>query len=340
MTIVRRVLMVVSLLAVMGTMRTSLANAAPLLHRRTFALSVLKRYSPQGFYIVHTYEHTPWSYRLGDHSIQFGKANFMDFVPGHTRLSVITALGTAVHESTHNFSRKLSWLLLSKSKRPWISSLAVPIRIGEICLVRLTPWFPSAEIAPLIPNAVRDLRFSTYVSPSNPDQSTQQIGIYGLLDEFNAYYHGTHTAVDLYGYFAHRAATSPADWLAWIQSVEPVISARGQFKIFILASLIWARQHHPARYAGFLANHEAVQAFLKTDAGWVRLLSRYKKLKARLVAHLRREGQKVSEGARFFTIGTCGVGTARQSVTACRKVLDSPRFVRMEGRLEKAAETH
>jgi hypothetical protein len=75
--------------------------------------------------------------------------------------------------------------------------------------MKKTKTFPSREIIPSIPENLRTFRFSDYVETTNEIQSTQNEGIYGLLDEFNSYYQGTKASFDL---LPLRESGKSANW--------------------------------------------------------------------------------------------------------------------------------
>jgi len=249
------------------------ACAEPAAVRRNFALDVLQEYAPDGYEVVSLYESTPWSYALPGRSIQMSPADFMVFVRGSGEMDTVASLPTAVHETCHNFARKMPWYYLTQRKETWRECLAIPMRRGEVALVPITPTFPTKEIVPRIPATLRDIRFDIYVNSKTPEQTTQQSGVYGLLDEFNAYQQGTRTALDLEGWYAKGG--TPQAWERWRTGVEGLYSAHPQFKLFILAWLAQAREKHPEAYRAFLENRTAVETFLRVDVLFSDTIKRY-----------------------------------------------------------------
>lgn len=304
--------------------------------RRTFALDVLRRYAPDGYEVIERYEQTPWSYSLPGRSITMSKGDFMAFVRGEQPMDIVENLPTAVHEGCHNYSRKMVWYMLQAQRQPWRDSIALPIKKGEVLLITVTQTFPAARAADRIPASLRDFRFKTYVSPSNPNQTTQQMGVYGLLDEFNAYQNGARTAADLLGWYERETPRSGEAWLKHFQAFEGTYAARGQFKLFILAWLAEARERHKDIYRNFLANREAVRAFLRIDQEFEAIIRRYNAARPGLYARLRARGLQVTEDERGIRIGDRGIGTSTLEYRQAMAELSKPTYAALEKELRAA----
>jgi hypothetical protein len=288
------------------------AAAAPSPPPRAFALDVLARYAPDGRAIIARYESTPWAYRLSDRSISMSPTDFMDFVQARGPVDIVAALPTAVHETCHSYSRKLTWQVLCETHQPWRESLALPMGPGTELLVPLTPVFPSAAIAPRIDVSLREARYRTYIATDNANQTTQSKGIYGLLDELNAYRWGTRTAIDLLAWHQREGPRTRQSWTKGLQAVEGVYPARAQMTLFILTWLLEARIHHPIAYRAFIENTAAVKAFVTIDDVFARDIERYARVKAEILRETgMRETSDCIEMGGGFAIGTGTVEYAR-----------------------------
>lgn len=332
--------------AVLALLCMQCALAAPVKDRTAFALDVLKRYAPSGYDVIEQYDSTPWSFKLSDRSITMTRADFMTFVRGSSELEIVFDLVTAVHECCHNYSRKMPWYYFSRAHEKWREAIALPIAKGETIIVPLTLNFPAREIADRIPASLRDMRFRVYVDTPSTSQTTQLMGVYGLLDEFDAYLQGTRTGVDLEGWYAREAPpTAPlpnsgpgavgSPWLAWMQSIEPIYPARAQFKLFILVWLTVARERHPDAFRAFMSNPVALRAFVKIDDAFDATIRRYLADRAALLKRLRAQGLTVAETDDAIRIGDRGTGSGTPSYRAA--LAELAKYAALEREIRKAA---
>lgn len=313
------------------------AAAAPSTRARAFALEILARYAPDGRAIIERYESSPWAYRLPDRSISMSQTDFMDFVPGGTPAEIVAALPTAVHETCHSYSRKLAWKMLSETHQPWHESLALPISAGVDLLVPITPTFPSATLAPRIDPDLRDARYRTYVATDNANQSTQSKGVYGLLDELDAYRWGTQTAVDLLAWHRREGPHTRESWTKGLQAVEGMYPARAQMKLFILTWLLEARTHHAREWQAFLDNPTAARALFAVDDAYDRTIRRYAQVKADILREtgMRETGDRIEMGGGF------AIGTGAPEYARFTRALARPDLQALEQMLRaRAAATH
>ena len=296
-------------------------------------MEMLRKYAPAGYQVVYQYDHTSWAYKQPGCSIRMSRADFMAFVQGSTPMEMAVGLPTAVHETCHSYSSKMAWYYKEKRNLGCGHFMAYPMDLDEVAVVRVTPTFPAVETVARIPAAARTHRCETYISRASRDQTTQKFGIYGLVDEFNAYSQGTRTAVDLGAFYEREAPRDPRACLQYFQAVNGISSARLEFKIFILAYLAEAKARNPTMYRAFVANRELMRAFFRVDALFAATMQRYHRNQGAIVARLRSSGITVSENDRFLTIGDRGVGTNTLSERSLDAVLAQPAFRSLEQEL-------
>jgi hypothetical protein len=322
------------LLLVLACLAPALAAPAD---RRAFALEVLRECDPSGFEVIEQYETSPWSFKLPDRSISMSKGDFMAFVPGRSEVEIVCDLVTAVHEECHNYARKMVWPMLERAHEKWRDSVALPVRLGVVFLVPVTETFPAREAAARIPKSLRNVRYQTYVDSPNPNETTQKSGVFGLLDEFNAYQQGTRAGVDVEAWLARHAPQTADTWLSWLRAVEPVYYARAEFKLFILAWLATAKERHPSAYRAFLGNREAVRAFVRIDDEYAATIRRYLAARAARLDALRKQGLEVLAEGRSIRIGSNGIGTGDAEYAAFQVEVARPVYVALEREVRKAA---
>jgi hypothetical protein len=106
-------------------------------------------------------------------------------------------------------------------------------------------FFPSAKLAVEIPVARRTFRFKTYITGTS---STQAHGLLGLLNEFNAYYHGFKTQWNLRPAYIEMFDDPVNGYVRWINRCSSLAEAYYEFRFFILEYLRMARVVYPKLY--------------------------------------------------------------------------------------------
>lgn len=276
---------------------------------RSLALGILREYSPTGYYILDRFNNLPAQYIYGE------RLDFMEFIEGDRPTEVAASLNTAVHEVCHAYTHAVALQMLAqRAAKPARGARYGAYYIGgeETILVQHTPVFAARETAGYFPEALRTFRFSTYISPSEENLGTQVEGIYGLLGEFTAYYHGTKTAVEMIGFFKNETAQAPEDWFKYFASVNGTFYSYLEFKLYILKYLQYARDKYPAIHRQILENREFKEAFLKIERGFAETLRRYFAAKQEIQALLRSKGCDVSESDEYLWV-TQGVKRVGQT---------------------------
>ncbi|AVX40812.1 Copper amine oxidase N-terminal domain-containing protein (plasmid) [Carboxydocella thermautotrophica] len=219
---------------------------------------ILQKYCPDGNYIVNEYEKA-----VND------KSQFKNYIePGN----VAGSINTIVHELNHGFTYKMPYKLLGKESY-YNRYSAFYISNKEIILVKHTPVFNSLEIAKDIPQNLRTYRFGLYIlnNDNTPNLGSQIEGIYGLLDEFNAYYQGTKAAYELYNYYFSKYIDNKT--FDYFKGVYGTYTAYAEFKFFILKYLLYAKKYYPNIYNDIINNKEFKLAFNKIDKLYFDLIS-------------------------------------------------------------------
>lgn len=264
---------------------------------------LLSTFAPAGKYIIDRCNQAPSVFNLDNLTVRMNACpNYLQWVNGHSTDEVIAGLSSAVHEMTHDYQFRVAYAILGEEKKP--------VREGDqyhayftgddTVLVKQTPVFPTSEMAELFPPELRTARFPIYVYPACQTGSHVD-GIYGLLDEFDAYYMGTKTAMDFLPYYQQTAKT-PENWFAFLDDVHRQYFAYAEFKLYMLNYLRFARDRYPAIYRGIMVNRQFKQAFCAVESGYARVLTDFFSAKAGIFAHLRAAGYQVSEDEDNITV--------------------------------------
>ena len=297
------------------------------------AWQLLKQYDPNGYKIVTSYYNTPASFRVAGRSINLGgDVDFIAFMNGATDADIANDLNTVVHEMCHLYTHRLAYKALRANSALYNSRKRYSlfyINEKDSILVTQTKTFPSKEIAQVIPEKLRTLRFKNYIYPSQPNQGTQIEGVYGLLDELNAYYQGTKTSMNLYQYYVKETKQTPADWFNFFAEIDATYFAYLEFKFYILKYMIWGQKKHPYIFQGIMANRNFRKAYNTIDMGFGALIDKYFKLKAQILEKLKKKGHKVRQTERYTFIDNRGRGNFLQPYNLLKSELSKPAYQQM-----------
>jgi hypothetical protein len=291
---------------------------------------LLSTYSPEGYYILDEYYKAPAEY--GGHSIS-GDDDFSTWIDGASEQEIVKSLNTVVHEMDHAYTGKLYLKALQETGRAADGDYsAFYLGDGETRLVRHTGVFLTREIDSMYPKKLVTERYATYVHPSTPDMGSQQDGIYGLLDEWNAYYHGTRTSADLYDYYRERRDDAEG-WREFFADYYSTYYAYLEFKSYILVYMMYAKRNYPQYFRGFMNNADLLHALKRTDERWSTLINHFKVLKKNCMADLSAKGARVEEKDGYLYINGTGYGNFSDVYTNFQEELKKPVYQEIAGAL-------
>jgi len=184
-------------------------------------------------------------------------------------IEVLDEINSIVHESTHHFNSSTSWGSMNfvVSENKFISVTKTEIFKSNLIVNDMLKRNPK----------VKDMfRFDTYVN-TNRNMCSSTSGIYGLMNEYCAYYNGALSAIILYEVFKEKHAPNEKDINYFnaseeekffrdmekelAMSVMSSVSAFYQFNAFIGAYLMHAKENYYDIYTGILNNSLLVDAY-------------------------------------------------------------------------------
>ncbi|MDK2821461.1 MAG: hypothetical protein PWP31_1426, partial [Clostridia bacterium] len=230
-------------------------------------LDLLKKYSPDGYFILNS-------------SLSRNK----DFMRWFKSENSLEDIGTAVHEECHGYTHSYSYKNGYDGNRYSLFYLGD----GQTITVRHTKVFKSEEIAATIPENLRTFRYC-YIGNAPDNLNSNADGVYGLLNEFTAYYYGVKADYELYDYYMTLKQT-PETWLNYIGNIEGQYISYAEFKFYILKYLIYAKEKHPDIYDEIIKNKEFKIAFNTIDQKFYNLINNYFNKKKELFKYLRKMG--------------------------------------------------
>lgn len=300
------------------------------------ALRYIRNYDPEGYDILKAYYKAPVEYEFEQVNISLSdQADIRKYIDSSNQEVFMNSLNTVVHESCHGYTHHTVFRVLEKQNIPfeWGEHYSLfYIDKSEQMLVKHTNTFPSAELHGSLPDSLITSRYHTYIYPSSAI-STQTIGIYGLLDEWHAYYHGTKNSVNQFPYYEIYAKNDYERWAAYFTGVHGTYLAYPEFKLYILHYLIQAEQNAPEVYEAILANDAFRDTFRRIDRLFGNLLDQYTQLKTKTLQDLMMAGVNCGEDEEFVFLGPMGYGNFRLTFDRLMLALETPHYRAMWERL-------
>ena len=122
----------------------------------------------------------------------------------------------------------------------------------------------------LIPESLITSRYETYILG---DSSTQEEGIIGLLDELNAYYHGTKFSFDMLPIYK---TVYPDNYLnEWVMGLQSTMTAYYEFDFWIKEYLLHAKINYPELFSEIIKKGSALDIFISIREKYKTLISKY-----------------------------------------------------------------
>lgn len=253
---------------------------------------LLQRASPYGYRVLLDYEKVPNTFQTGNRRMILSKADAARWLKGRTWDELTSACVVMVHETMHGLCRLLA-SRLSEDAASRRGSIVVRPHVDRDLLVLSTECFPSREFAHSAITALQTApRFSTYVTSKVPDLGTQAFGIYGLLDEFNAYYSGSRVACDLVQHFLKtpQSLGAGAVWVKQLGSASGMLVPHQEFRGYIFSYLAFAEKAHPEIYKEILGNETFITGFRAVDSAFQALAAEFYRNFPTLIAKLQQSG--------------------------------------------------
>jgi len=274
---------------------------------RTVIDELLRTYSPTGKYIFDRIRQCPETFDCGGVTVRINPSiDYTTYLKDRTPDGLIADATLIVHEMTHEYQYRIAYAVLAERKtKPQGYRYHAYYTGEETILVQQTKVYRTAEMQGLFPAEQRTARFPLYIFPAR-ETGAQLDGIYGLLDEYNAYYLSTKTALDFLSYYRYSRNGTREDWFHFLDNMNRYYFAQAEFRLFILNYLRYAKERHPDVYAGIMGNADFRQAFSAVDAGYQQLLEDYFAAREAIFADLRVAGYEVSEDDEFTRIGKDG----------------------------------
>ena len=156
------------------------------------------------------------------------------------------------------------------------------------------------------------------------------------MDEWNAYYHGTNTAYNLYSYYTVKSDDDPQVYLEHITDIAGTYFAYYEFKYYILSYMIYAKKNHPEAYKDILENLKLKKAYRAIDRDYTKLNKDFQFRMKRIekILSARPEMPEVAIKNGYYFIGRKGVDLFTEERDVLKTELAKPNFIAMDALLK------
>ena len=294
---------------------------------------ILSAHSKTGMGVMNLLDTLPQKFKIGSTTLtKGGNKNWSRYI--RNPYDIASRLSTTVHETFHSVEGRLSYHLIVQNHTEtfrWGDKYnSYFIDAERPMLVKRTVLYNSNELKDLIPEELREFRYKLYIADSG-NLSSQVHGIYGLMEEWNAYYLGNRTGVDLYAYYLERAKKKPGDMLKYVSQVGGSYFAYYEFKYFILKYLENARENHREVYEAMMANSELRRAFTEIDTAFASLIEEFMQSLAQIETDLATfTDEKVRMRPGILFIGSGGTGFFQKEADQFKEALNDDALKEIE----------
>lgn len=264
--------------------------------------------------------------------------DFMVFVQGYDRQSILSDISTVVHEACHMYQGQMPNVLLSKQGVPidFKSDYTVYfISAQEEYLVKHTPTFPSIKMAAEITGSLQSFRYETYIKTNETNLGTQQSGIYGLMDEWAAYYNGFKTTVQNFEEYAAYTQQSIDPIYDFLGDAGSIRIAYPEFRFYIVHYLDFARRNQKEMYEQIMANDTFRAAYRAIDRAFGMTINKYTDKLNKIGQLAELKGLKVQEKGDYLMIGDQGIGTFQEAYVAFETAMADPKYAAIHAALAR-----
>lgn len=281
---------------VVGSVKTVFAQYNTDDKRAEFYLQVSKKYAPAAFEILKSDE----------------KRDFLTYADNEvTARGLLTKFNTVVHETCHGYNFHIGL------KAAWGSD-GYFIAPGITIAAHGGNYFSSTMLNKVVPKEQQEkiFRYETYVSGAVNNSATTQ-GVYGFLDEFASYYHGTRTDFEMLPYFETFCPYTDAK--CWVQeylsSMQSTLYAYYEFRLFIAWYLIYADKNEQKVFNELMTNQNLRVAYTLLDDLYRKLVEDYFSVRSKLITKLVAAGTEISLTDEYIYLVTRSGNSSSQSGT-------------------------
>ncbi|MGC4023476.1 MAG: hypothetical protein QM734_16760 [Cyclobacteriaceae bacterium] len=283
--------------------------------KASFYFELTKKYEPDAYEILKSEVPERFLVYAGD---------------GETAKSLIENFETLVHETCHGYNFKIGIESGWNHNGYFISD---GCKIGS----RKEDFFPSSVLNNVVPKEQQEkiFRYKTYVSGESKNSASLE-GVYGFVDEFAAYYHGTRAALELLPYYETICPYTDAHcWVdEYLSQMQSTLYAYYEFRLFIAWYLMYAESHEQKIFNQLMNNRNLRLAYTLLDIQFKKLVEDYFDTRTKIVNKLNASGNNVTVQEKFIliTVGnsSSGIGIPDDDIVYLKGLFTSKENVMLE----------
>ena len=292
-------------------------------------MSMLERNNPDAYYMLTSLYKMPTKFKSGNVTISSSPpSDFMVYSQRYKAKEILSDISTVVHETCHMYqSQKPNMLLIERGIPLDFDTDYSVYYIGktEEYLVKHTPTFPSVKMAGDIPSDLQSFRYDTYIKTNQSVLGTQQSGVYGLMDEWSAYYNGFKTTVLNFDEYP-KSEGNMDGYFNFLSDAGSIHMAYPEFKYYILQYLEYASRMEKSIYDQIMTNEDFKTAFVAIDNAYSSIIEIYNLKKLDIEKTAKTKGLDYRESDDYIMIGNKGVGSFKQEYSGYEKAINQQNF--------------
>jgi hypothetical protein len=242
-----------------------------------WVMETIQKYSPTTYYIVNQFKTNGNSISVGGRTVS-STMSHLKHNDLNSKESFLNTIGITVHETTHAFDSQIPYMIANKNNQPLLNNhegffldestqIAYQFPINKL--------FASEDLSKVIPKNLRTFRYNTYIESDSYSQSTQSDGVIGLMEEFNAYYHGSKVIFDLLPIYKEVFGSNFLG--KWSFAFTSQGDAFYEFDFFIKEYLLYAKSHNQALYIELKNDQNFKSIYQAIRTRYSNLISMYEK---------------------------------------------------------------
>ena len=248
--------------------------------------------------------------------------------------SLIAGMDTAVHETYHGYTHSQgNGVYGIYGERLYLGD-GKDYEVDCSLVYRSGNFTKTEEMSKQIPSQLRTVRYNSYVAPGLPlDANTKSV--FGLLNEFTAYYWGLETMNSLVRFLMDTDAGADA-WKEYVVSIGNDMTAYAEFKYWTLRYMLYIRSANPSLYQAILSNESYCAAYRDADVKFAAEIERSREMVNNSAEYLREKGYSVewSDSRIFLRSGNAGKGVLLTDYTALMAELETAEYLEMDSVLK------
>ena len=316
------------------------------LSARKFVRQVLQIYSPLHHEMLERYYKIPNKLVLPNIVMQIGRPiDYIYYIADTSRKELILhSLPSAIHETAHNFGQRMAYYYLYEHQISYNNVednyFAYWLDHRDLVLINQRRTFPANELAPFIDKKLQGERFALMIDSQNKAIIPQKNGVYGLLEEWYAYYHESLMAFNLRRIYEREVFMNDIrNWEDFFATYYESHTSYWELKYYLLKYLEYAENVHPEVFKKVMADAQFRKVFGLLDQQYQSLTQHFEQYKKSVFELIERLGYQTREqnieGQHLLFIGDVGILTYQNIEKEYQKALQDKALLEIERLLKK-----